>query len=255
MVTKLIVGLTDVLHNDFVIETVTDELFNIQTVSVDSYAIPTSISIVANETLEWVMDTALPGVTSLLSTVEQMKTRLLLREATVIKRNPIDGYNSFSLLFGLINYVPNPAVVYTEFTDEDYSSLVLYPRFGDLVLEEVYGYEINGIAHTSSLSYAVDHDTTDYLANAYPTRSAVPMFNVRFTIGEQNNVPQRNNPIALDEWFNSKIDVLTTKGWDLNNPKSRVGFYVAGSLVGDPWEQYLKLSNNPYICTIDIVEE
>jgi hypothetical protein len=68
-------------------------------------------------------------------------------------------------------------------------------------------------------------------------------------------VPQRNNPIALDEWFNTNIDALTTKGWNLTNPKSRVGFYVAGSLVGDPWEQYLKLSNNPYICSIDIVEE
>ena len=255
MVTKLVVGLTDVLSSEFVSKPVISELFDSQTVSVDSYAIPTSISIVANEKLEWVIDTTLPGVTGLLSTIEQMKTRLLLREATVIKRNPIDGYNSFSLLFGLINYVPNPAVVYTEFTDEDYSSLVLYPRFGDLVLEEVYGYEINGIAHTSALSYAVDYDTTDYLANAYPTRSAVPMFNVRFTIGEKNNVPQRNNPIALDEWFNTNIDALTTKGWNLTNPKSRVGFYVAGSLVGDPWEQYLKLSNNPYICSIDIVEE
>jgi hypothetical protein len=201
------------------------------------------------------MDTALPGVTSLLSTVEQMKTRLLLREATIIKRVPFDGYNSFSLLFGLINYVPNPAVVYNAFSDEDYSSLVLYPRFGDLVLEEVYGYEINGIAHTSALSYAVDQGTTEYLTTAYPPRSAVPMFNVRFTIGEQNNVPQRNNPIALSEWFNNNLSSLSAKGWDINNSKSRVGFYVVGSLVGDPWEQYLKLSPNPYICTIDFVEE
>jgi hypothetical protein len=60
---------------------------------------------------------------------------------------------------------------------------------------------------------------------------------------------------ALADWFTDNLSFLSAKGWDLNNPKSRVGFYVAGSLVGDPWEQYLKLSNNPYICTIDIVEE
>jgi len=256
MVTKLVVGLTDSLQSEFVSKP--DESknhYDDQTVSVDVYAIPESCSVTANETLEWVIDTALPGVAGLITTIEAMKTRLLLREATIIKRNPIDGYNSFSLLFGLVNYIPNPAVTYTEFIDEDYNSLVLYPRFGDLVLEEVFGYEINGVPHTSSLTYAVDHDTTDYLANAYPTRSAGPMFNVRFTIGEQNNVPQRNNPIALGEWFNSKIDALTTKGWNLTDPKSRVGFYVVGSLVGDPWGQYLKLANNPYICTIDIVEE
>jgi hypothetical protein len=201
------------------------------------------------------MDTALPGVTSLLSTVEQMKTRLLLREATIIKRVPFDGYNSFSLLFGLINYVPNPAVVYNAFSDEDYSSLVLYPRFGDLVLEEVFGYEINGFPHTSSLSYAFDHNTTEYLANAYPPRSTVPMFNVRFTIGEQNNKPQAEMPAEVIDWFNNNLSSLSAKGWDINNSKSRVGFYVAGRLVGDPWEQYLKLANNPYICTINIVEE
>ena len=256
MVTKLVVGLTDVLSSEFVSKPdLSKNHYDDQTVSVDAYVIPTSISITENETLEWILDTTLPGVASLLSTIEQMKTRLLLREATIIKRNPIDGYNSFSLLFGLINYVPNPAVVYTEFTDEDYNSLVVYTRFGDIVLEEADGYEINGIAHTSSLTYARDHETTEYLADAYPPRSAVPMFNVRFTIGERDNIPQRTMLPALAEWFNDNIGALTAKGWDLNNPKSRVGFYVAGSLVGDPWEQYLKLSNNPYICTIDIVEE
>ena len=255
MVTKLVVGLTDVLHNDFVTETVIPEAYGEQIVSVDSYVIPVSANIVANETLEWVLDTTLPGVIGLLATVEQMKTRLLLGEVTIIKRVPIDGHNSFSLLFGLLNYVPNPAVVYTEFTDEDYNSLVIYPRFGDIVLEEVDGYEINGVPHTSSLTYIRDHDSTEYLADAYPPRSAVPMFNVRFAIDERNNVPQRTMLPALADWFNDNLSFLSAKGWDLNNPKSRVGFYVAGSLVGDPWEQYLKLSNNPYICTIDIVEE
>jgi hypothetical protein len=255
MVTKLVVGLTDSLHSEFIINLEKAQMhYDSQAVSVDAYVIPTSISITENETLEWILDTTLPGVTSLLSTVEQMKTRLLLREATIIKRMPIDGYNSFSLLFGLINYVPNPAVVYTEFTDEDYNSLVVYHRFGDLVLEEVDGYEINSVPHTSSITYAIDHDTTDYLSNAYPPRSAVPMFNVRFTIGERDNIPQHNMPLEFDEWFNTNIDALTAKGWEITNPKSRAGFYVAGSLVGDRWEQYLKLSNNPYICSIDVVE-
>ena len=226
MVTKLVVGLTDVLHNEFVLNLEKSQMHSDnQTVSVDAYAIPTSISITENETLEWILDTTLPGVIGLLATVEQMKTRLTLEEAIIIKRMPIGGYNSFSLLFGLLNYVPNPAVVYTDFT------------------------------HTSSITYAIDHETTDYLANAYPPRSAVPIFNVRFTIGERDNIPQHNMPIGFETWFNTNIDALTAKGWELNNPKSRAGFYVAGSLVGDPWEQYLKFANNPYICTINIVEE
>lgn len=253
MVTKLVVGLTDVLHDEFVTRPVMPETYDSQ--SVDSYTIPASTSIVANETLEWVLNTELPAISSLLTTIEQMKTRLMLREAIIIKRMPIDGYHSFSLLFGLVNYVPNPAAVYTEFIDEDYNSLVVYPRFGDLILEEVDGYEINGIAHTTALSYAVEHATTDYLATAYPPRSAVPMFNVRFIIGEKNNTPSRTMTLGYNEWVNYHIDTLTAKGWELDNPKSRTGFYVAGSLVGDPWEQYLKLSNNPYICTIDVVEE
>lgn len=257
MVTKLIVGLTDSLHSEFVSNpAVREGHYDGQTVSVvDAYSIPASCNVTATETLEWVLDTDLPGVTGLLATVEHIKTRLTLRDAIIIRYIPIGEYNSFNLVFGLLNYVPNPAVTYTEFTDEDYNSLVSYPRFGDIVLEEVYGYEINGIAHTSSLTYARDHDTTDYLANAYPPRSAVPMFNVRFTIGERDNIPQRTMLPALAEWFNDNIGALTAKGWELNNPKSREGFYVAGSLVGDPWEQYLKLSNNPYICSIDIVEE
>ena len=256
MVTKLVVGLTDSLHSEFVSNLEKSQMHSDnQTVSVDAYAISASCNVAANETLEWILDTTLPGVAGLITTIEAMKTRLLLREAIIIKRNPIDGYNSFSLLFGLVNYVPNPAVTYTEFIDDDYNSLVVYPRFGDIFLEEVFGYEINGVPHTSSLTYAVDHDTTDYLANAYPTRSAVPMFNVRFTIGEQNNVPQRTMLPALADWFTDNLSFLSAKGWDLNNPKSREGFYVAGSLVGDPWEQYLKLANNPYICSIDIVEE
>ena len=256
MVTKLVVGLTDSLHSEFVSNpAVREGHYDGQTVSVvDAYSIPASCNVTATETLEWVLDTDLPGVTGLLATVKQIKTRLTLRDAIIIRYIPIGEYNSFSLLFGLLNYVPNPAVTYTEFTDEDYNSLVVYTRFGDLVLEEVEGYELNGIAHTSSLTYARDHETTDYLANAYPPRSAVPMFNVRFTIGEQNNVPQRTMLPALAEWFNDNIGALTAKGWELNNPKSREGFYVAGSLVGDPWEQYLKLSNNPYICSIDVVE-
>ena len=256
MVTKLVVGLTDVLHNEFVSNLdVSKNHYNDQTVSVDAYAIPASCGVTANETLEWVLNTTLPGVTGLLSTVEQMKTRPLIGETTIIKRVPFEGYNSFSLLFGLINYVPNPAVVYNAFSDDDYNWLVEYPRFGDIMLEEVDSYEINGVPHTSSMTYAVDHDTTDYLANAYPTRSAVPMFNVRFNIDEQYNTPRSNMSSEFVSWFNDNIDALTTKGWDLNDPKSRVGFYVAGSLVGDRWEQYLKLSNNPYICSIDIVEE
>ena len=256
MVTKLVVGLTDVLHNEFVLNLEKSQMHSDnQTVSVDAYAIPVSCNVAANETLEWILDTTLPGVASLLSTVEQMKTRLTLEEAIIIKRMPIGGYNSISLLFGLLNYVPNPAVVYTDFTDEYYNSLVVYHKFGDLVLEEVEGYEINGVPHTSSITYAIDHETTDYLANAYPPRSAVPIFNVRFTIGERDNIPQHNMPIGFETWFNTNIDALTAKGWELNNPKSRAGFYVAGSLVGDPWEQYLKFANNPYICTINIVEE
>jgi hypothetical protein len=202
-----------------------------------------------------VFNTELPAIFGLLTTIEQMKTRLMLREAIIIKRTPIDGYHSFSLLFGLVNYVPSPEVVYTEFMDEDYNSLTIYPKFGDLILEEVDGYEINGVPHTSSMTYAVDHDTTDYLANAYPTRSAVPMFNVRFNIDEQYNTPRSNMSSEFVSWFNDNIDALTAKGWDMSNPKSRTGFYVAGSLVGDPWEQYLKFTNNPYICTIDIVKE
>ena len=256
MVTKLVVGLTDSLHSEFVSKPdESKDHYDDQTVSVDVYAIPESCSVTANETLEWVIDTDLPGVASLKTTIEQMKTRLLLREATIIKRLPIDGYNSFSLIFGLVNYIPNPAVTYTEFIDDDYDSLVSYPRFGDLVLEEVFGYEINGFPHTSSLSYAFDHNTTEYLANAYPPRSTVPMFNVRFTIGEQNNKPQAEMPAEVIDWFNNNLSSLSAKGWDINNSKSRVGFYVAGRLVGDPWEQYLKLANNPYICTINIVEE
>jgi hypothetical protein len=256
MVTKLVVGLTDVIHSDFLIRPDESQMhYDNQTVSVNAYAIPASCNVTATATLEWTLNTDLPGVASLITTVEQMKTRLTLKEAVIIKRPPIDGYNTFSLLFGLVNYVPSREVVYTEFIDEDYNSLVVYPRFGDLILEEVDGYEINGIAHTTALSYAVEHATTDYLATAYPPRSAVPMFNVRFTIGEQANIPQRTMLIEFVEWFNSKIDVLTTKGWEINNPKSRTGFYVAGSLVGDPWEQYLKFVNNPYICDIKIVEE
>jgi len=255
MVTKLVVGLTGAMHDEFVAKTPFSELFTSETVAIDSYAIPESCNVAANETLEWVLDTALPGVAGLITTIEAMKTRLLLREATIIKRNPIDGYNSFSLLFGLLNYIPNPAVTYTEFIDDDYNSLVLYPRFGDLFLEEVYGYEINGVDHTRILSYVVDHDNLDYLLNAYPTRSAVPVFNVRFNIGERDNKPQLHRTAWLEEWFNTNAAVLTEKGWDLNSPKSRVGGYIAGSLVGDPWEQYLKLANNPYICTINIVEE
>lgn len=256
MVTKLVVGLTDSLHSEFVSNLEKSQMHSDnQTVSVDTYVIPASCNVAANETLEWILDTTLPGVAGLITTIEAMKTRLLLREAIIIKRMPIDVYNSFSLLFGLVNYIPNPAVTYTEFIDDDYNSLVVYHRFGDLVLEEVDGYEINGVPHTSSITYAIDHETTDYLANAYPPRSAVPMFNVRFNIGERNNVPQHAMPIEFETWFNTNIDALTAKGWEMDNPKSRAGFYVAGSLVGDPWEQYLKLANNPYICTIDIVEE
>ena len=254
MVTKLIVGLTDVLSSEFVSKPVISEMQDSQTVSIESYVIPATTSIVANETLEWTLNTTLPAVSGLLLTIQQMKTRITLKESTVIKRNPIDGYNSFSLLFGLMNYVPNPAVVYTEFTDDDYNSLVTYPRFGDIVLEEAHGHEINGIESTGTLSYAVDNETIDHLTTAYPLRSAVPMFNVRFNIGERDNIPQHNMPLGFVTWFNTNINALTAKGWELNNPKSRVGFYVAGSLVGDPWEQYLKLSNNPYICSIDIVE-
>lgn len=256
MVTKLVVGLTDSLQSEFVSKPdESKDHYDDQTVSVDVYAIPASCNVTATETLEWILDTELPGVSSLNTIVEQMKTRLLLRDVIIIKRNPIDGYTSFSLIFGLLNYVPNPAVTYTEFIDQDYNSLIESPRFGDLVLEEVYGYEINGVPHTSSLSYAVDHDTTEYLANAYPPRSTVPMFNVRFTIGEQNNKPQTELAPEFIDWFNNNLSSLSAKGWDINNSKSRVGFYVAGRLVGDPWEQYLKLANNPYICTINIVEE
>lgn len=254
MVTKLVVGLTDVLSGEFVTQESIPEMFDSQTVSVDSYIIPTATSIVANETLEWTLNTELPAISGLLTTIEQMKTRIMLDEVTVIKRAPVGEHYCFSIIFGLLNYVPNPSVVYTGFTDDDYNSLVVYPRFGDIVLEEVHGYEINGIAHTSSLSYAVDHDTTNYLANAYPIRSAVPMFNVRFNIGERDNIPQHTMPLEFETWVNNNINELTAKGWELNNPKSRVGFYVAGRLVGDPWEQYLKLLNNPYICSIDVVE-
>lgn len=255
MVTKLVVGLTNVLHEEFVPMPQIPELYNNETVSVDTYAISASCNVAATETLTWTLNTELPAVTGLITTIEQMKTRLTLKEVTLIKQAPIDGYNSFSLLFGILNYVPNMAVTYTEFTDDDYNSSVPYPKFGDIILEEVHGYEINGFDHTRLLSYAVSNERTDYLMNAYPARSAVPMFNVRFKIGERNNMPQRTISTSLEDWFNANVDVLTAKGWDLNNPKSRLGFYVAGSLIGDPWEQYLKLSTNPYICSIDIVEE
>ena len=255
MVTKLVVGLTGAMHDEFVTKSPFPELYDNQTVSVDTYAIPASCNVTATETLEWTLNTALPGVAGLLSTVEAMKTRLLLKEATIIKRLPIDGYDSFSLLFGLVNYVPNPAVTYSEFTDEDYNSLVLYSRFGDLMLEEVDGYSVNGVDFPRILSYAVDYNTTDYLLNAYPTRSAVPVFNVRFNIGERYNTPQLNRSVGLEEWFNANASALTEKGWDADSPKARVGGYIAGRLVGDPWEQYLKFVNNPYICDIAIIGE
>lgn len=255
MVTKLVVGLTGAMHEEFVAKPPFPEMFTSETVAIDTYVIPASCNVTATETLEWTLNTELPGVAGLISTVEAMKTRLLLKEATIIKRLPIDGYNSFSLLFGLVNYVPNPAVTYTEFTDEDYNSKVLYPRFGDLMLEEVDGYGVNGVDFTRILTYAVDHDTTDYLLDAYPTRSAAPAFNVRFNIGERNNIPQRTNTIELDNWFNTNKDAFIAKGWDLDNPKTKVGGYVAGRLAGDPWEQYLKFVNNPYICDITIIGE
>lgn len=255
MVTKLVVGLTNALHEEFVARTPTPEIFTSDTVAVDTYLIPASCDVIATDTLEWILNTELPGVAGLVSTVEQMKTRLLLKDATIIKRFPIDGYDSFSLLFGIMNYVPNPAVTYAEFIDADYNSLVVYPRFGDLLLEEADGCQINGFDPTSLLSYAVEHATTGYLATAYPVRSAVPIFNVRFNIGEQNNVPQSDMTSGYKEWIEYHANDLAAKGWDLNSPKTRTGFYIAGSLVGDPWEQYLKFVNNPYICDIKIVVE
>jgi hypothetical protein len=243
------------MQEDFVNIPAIPEMYDERTVSVDLYAVAASSNVVATEKLEWKLNTDLPAVAGLITSIQQLKTRLTLKEIRVIKRMPIDGYNSFSLLFGLVNYVPNPAVTYTKFTDDDYNSLLIYPGFGNLILEEYHGYEINGVSHTSSLSYAVDNNTTDYLTTAYPDRSAVPMFNVRFGIGEKDISPQYTMLPEYKEWFNKNIDLLTEKGWDINNPKSRVGFYVAGKLVGDPWEQYLKVASNPYICTIDIIEE
>jgi hypothetical protein len=259
MVTKLVVGLTSVLDEGIVQTPKTPDWYGSDTLSVNSYVIPASCKMAPIETLEWTLNTELPAVTGLLSTIKEMKTRLTLVDVTTIEKTPQKApsaeYNSFSLLFGLMNYIPNPAVPYTEFIDEDYDSLVIYSRFGDLILEEVDGYDINGVPFTSLLSYAFSNDTTEELATAYPTRIAVPMFNVRFDIGEKNSIPQKNMSLEFNTWFNNNTTALNAKGWELDNPKSRIGAYVMGRLIGDPWDQYLKLLNNPYICTIDIIEE
>jgi hypothetical protein len=259
MVTKLVVGLTNVLDEGIVKSPKTPDWYGSDALSVNSYVIPASCKMAPIETLEWMLDTELPAVIGLLSTIKEMKTRLTLIDITSIEKIPLKApsaeYKSFSLLFGLMNYIPNPAVQYTEFTDEDFNSLVVYSRFGDLILEEVDGYEANGVPHTSLLSYAYDNNTTENLVTAYPNRIAAPMFNVRFDIGEKNSIPQKNMPLEFNTWFNNNTTALNAKGWELDNPKSRIGAYVMGRLIGEPWDQYLKLLNNPYICTIDIIEE
>lgn len=257
MSTKLVIGLTDETNELFFPNsTILSEPLPEFLTSRDAYNLAENDASIEKATLEWELDTRLPAVNAVLATITALKQRPYFSTIMVESRANVSAdHQDIDVSFELINIVPNLAVSYQPYTTQDNEAVITtLQSFGSLELEGIAGYRYQGIDDSQTMSFAYEANDLSYLRNGPVDRLAVPVFNFSFYLGRTQQ-PSTQMAAEQQHWMTANQSALSAKGYEVDDPKSKIGALPIGSLIGDPMEQYEKIKQFRKICRIDIVSE
>jgi hypothetical protein len=257
MSTKLVIGLTDETTELFFPDSsiLSQPMPEVLT-SRDAYNLAENDVSVEKATLEWELNTSLPAVNALLETIVALKQRPYFSKIRLETRASVSAdYQDIDVSFELLNMVPNLAVSYQPYTTQDNEAVITtLQSFGSLELEGTEGYRYQGIDISQIMSSAYEADDLSLLYPGPVNRLVVPVFNFSFFLG-RTQPPSTQMSADQYKWMSDNQSALSAKGYEIDDPRSKIGALPIGVLLGDPMEQYEKIKQFRKICRIDIVSE
>lgn len=257
MPTKLVIGLTDETTELFFPDnTILSQPMPEILTSRDAYNLAENDASIEKATLEWELNTSLPAVNAVLATIAALKQRPYFSKIRLETRASVSAdYQDIDVSFELLNIVPNLSVSYQPYTAQDNEAVITtLQSFGSLELEGAEGYRYQGLDISQLMSFAHESNDLSLLHPGPVDRLAVPVFNFSFYLG-RTQPPSTQMSADQYKWMMDNQSALSAKGYEVDDPRSKIGALPIGVLLGDPMEQYEKIKQFRKICRIDIVSD
>ena len=260
---KLIMGLTDVRDEEsFIFDEnhIENYVENRQKVKDIRYNLYKQAPEIEKETLEWTFHTERPLVANLLKLWETVirKPHLKMVNHFVFPHHsaPDENFNRLNVSF--INLLPADNWVNFEEEDYEYIQQIGNPQFGAIFVDHrqlLIGDTDESVdtVRIGNLQYAKNKDTLEYL-EPYIDRSSPPFMN--FNLGPYYS---KTENFDIDDdmrlWFKENEDELAELGYDVDNPRNKVGTYTIASMDTPAEKAHEIINKYKYICRFSIVEE
>lgn len=271
MVLKLVMGFTDTLNEDYHKDDIsvnTADNGNFVGSSIETLETYRSFTVNSADPkvfVEWILDKNTQFTTKVVSIFQSMQpydiintfncinTIKYVKKTSSNPEKPVVGVSS--LIFPL--NVNDENLDFPLLESSDFDDMVTTQDLGDLEIElsEIYGFNL--LEPEVTIQWAFVNNNTDNLINfaSIPNICIVPSFYVEFDHDSNFTGYTTSNGEAYTQWLENNRTLLESKGYDLTSNFNKMGSITIGSLVGDKEDAYQKVTANPYICSIQIVEE
>jgi hypothetical protein len=263
MATKLVIGLTDV-ENEFFLPNVRLQNYifdNTDIIKTDTYTLFGNLSSIEKASIEWILNTDLPAVNNMLSSLDIIKSKLHI---TGIKTThftpPLPDLKNLIIYIEVANLIPNDSLVLQNYTMTDYENIYTGPQqFGSLELDSSASYTYNGTDSLETIYHAMEINSLTLLGDGPKERVVYPAFSISFyldsTIKPINVPPNTSMSAEQVNWMNMHKAELESKGYYINDVKNKIGGLQIGSLVGSVEDAFSKIQQYTKVCRFEIIEE
>jgi hypothetical protein len=260
---KFVIGLTDVTeHESFyptpdVVSTYQGPADQFEKVAY--YVLQNNNTSIEKASIEWILDTSLPAVNSVLDIIDTVKQSLLNVThiyAHKYTQEVLPSLFDTDFIVEMKNLVPVDGLVFPEYTDVDYDNVSTNRPavYCSLELDGIAAMLTSQITDVQTLSYAMSNSDLSYLPNGPIVKYVYPTFRINLRHSNET-VLNKSMSIEQRQWMNDNNSVLASKGYSELDSKNKLGSLVIGQLVGSYQEAFSKSQQYTRICRVEIVRD
>jgi hypothetical protein len=259
---KFIIGLTDVTENESFFPTPhVEETYYGPPNQTEKYVYILQNNNISIEkaSIEWQLDMSLPAVVALLDICDAVKSQVLNVTqiyAHKFLQEVLPSLYDTDFIIELKTLIPNPAVVFPEYTNTDYENVSTNPTpiYCSLELDGAASALTANITEYETINSAMFNDDLSFLIQGPQTRYVYPTFRVNFRHNTETT-KRYVMDVRQQQWMDSNKDALESKGYFKSDIKNKIGALTIGELIGNHADAFAKAQQYNRICRVEIVRD
>jgi hypothetical protein len=257
---RFIIGLTDVTANESFFHTPhVEDTYSGEQTEKYVYILQNNNTSIERASIEWQLDMSLPAVVALLDIYDAVKSQVL--NVTQINAHKylqevLPSLYDTDFYIELKTLIPNPTLVFPEYTVTDYENVSTNaePIYCSLELGGVSSALTENITQYETLNYAMFNNDFSYLIQGPMARYVYPNFAVNFRHNTET-VKNKTMSIRQQQWMDSNKDFLEAKGYFKSDIRNKIGALTIGELIGTHADAFAKAQQYNRICRVEIVRD